>query len=231
MSSSRLRRGKQILHEEGFLSFFKHAASFLLYVLFVYGKQCLYEHSLEGSGDIPDVRCQVGNVRLKSVFLPMTLLEYNNLALQGFDFLSHPDARNYEKRLVNGTIVFYAFTGDEFLFRTAMTTSRSEISPVYLRYYPPSIPEGHTACAGFSETAIKYRGKGIYTYVYAEIYRYLRQMGISRVLVLLNEEPLAAHRVQQRLGAKLLCKTYSVRLLRRFSFTWVKPISKSSVMQ
>lgn len=231
IDNSRLERGKKILREEGFLPFCKQAASFILSLLFVYGKQYIYEYDLQTCGNIPDVSCQVNNMTIKSAFIPITLSEYDELAKQGADLLSHPDARNYEERLVKGVIVFYAFTGDEFLFQTAMTTSRDGLPSAYLRHYPPSMPEGHTACIGFSETVMKYRGKGISSYVYAEVFRYLRHKGISRALVLVNEDALAAHRVHEKLRAKVLCKVFLLRLLSRFEFMWIKPSSKSSLLQ
>lgn len=226
ISTSLVERGRQILHEEGFLSFFKHAVSFLLYMLFAYRRYYLYEYNFSAFVDMPNIPCQVHNVAIKPIFVPMTLEEFEELTGQGFDFRSHPNAQNYEKGLNNGVIVFYAFTGDELLFMTGVALGKRG---TYCDY--PLSDDGRTVIMGYTETAIKYRQKGVFSYVYFNVCRYLGEQGFSKGLALAQDVTIASNRVHQKLGAKLLCKTYSVRLLRRFSFTWVKPISKSSVMQ
>jgi len=161
------------------------------------------------------------NVTIKPIFVPMTLEEFEEVAWQGFDFRSHPNAQNYEKGLNNGVIVFYAFAGDEFLFITGTALGKRG---TYCDY--PLSDDGRTVIMGYTETAIKYRQRGVFSYVYFNVCRYLGEQGFSKGLALAQDVTIASNRVHQKLGAKMVCVVYSLRLL-LFNFRWVKPYPES----
>jgi len=143
----------------------------------------------------------VNNITIKSIFVPISSDKFEELAYRGFDFWSHPAAQKYEKGLNRGVIVFRAFAGNEFLFQTGMAIGRRGT------YCGCSLSDdGRTVIAEYTETVAKYRQKGIFSYVYSEIYRYLGEQGFSRVLALAQEATVASNIVHKKLGSKLLYK-------------------------
>jgi len=205
-------RGKRILHEEGLLSFLKHVAS-----SFVYKRDYLYEYNFGAFADMPNTPCRVHNVTIKPIFVPMSLGEFEKLAHQGFDFRSHPNAENYEKGLNNGVIVFYAFAGDELLFKTGVALGKRGT----YRGYPLS-DDGATVIMGYTETAIEYRQKGVFRYVYCEVCRYLGNQGFSKGLALAQDVTIASNKVHNKLGARMVRVVHSLSFLSLLNFTWGK---------
>jgi len=223
-----LTQWKRILREEGFLPLFTSMVTFFIRLLFSYQLFYLYEKTLDPSDEIPIVPCKVSGLTIRPIFLPITLKEYERLGANNFDFSLHPEARDYENYLDKGTIVFWTTLNGEFVNRTGMTTMRKGSTYEYLKkYYPSFIDDGYTAYAGFSETAVKYRLKGVYSWVHSEIYRYFREKGIYRVLLLEENEQVGPRKVQARMGAKVLSEVYHLRVIILFNFRWVRPCTES----
>jgi len=225
MSSSRLTRGKQILHEEGLLSFFKHAASFLLYLLFVYSVRDVYERRLDDSDDMPIIPCKVDNVALRTI---TCLEEFDKLLSEGLDLSWYEmSIQQCKERLGKGAILFCALVGKEVAYVSWAGTSKK----THGDFYASPIDYEYEASIGGTMTVPKQRGKGIHTWASSSIHQYLGEKGYSKALVEIHKNNIAARKAQDKLGSKGLFRVFSLRLLSRFNFMWVKPISKSSVMQ
>ena len=74
-------------------------------------------------------------------------------------------------------------------------------------------------------TIPKYQGKGIYTYVYSQIFQYLRKKGVSRAVFEIHKDNLIAQKAQARLGSAIFGEGHHLRLLYLFNFKWIKPMS------
>jgi hypothetical protein len=215
------KKRKTILQKEGFVSLLKNLFTTFRDLLFSYQRLYLYRYRLDTSADIPDVSCKVDNLVIKPIFVPISLQEYELLGNEGFDFFKHPEAREYKEGLGDGTIVFCAFTDNELVFRTCLTLYRDG---VYRYIYPAYLDKGATVYSGFSETKKEYRLKGVYKYVWTEIYRYLRKKkGVEEVILLEPADQVGPRKVQDRFGAKVLCKSYFLRLLFLLTFRWNRP--------
>ena len=210
-------RARLVWHQEGFLSLIKQ-------ILCIYKTYYIYEMRLNTSTGIPDIPCQVSNLTIKPLFIPITLAEYEQLGRKGCDFSARPDIQDYRKG-DEGTIVFWTTANnDEFVNRTGMTTMRKgSVYEQIQRFCPSFVDDGHSAYAGFSETAIQHRLKGVYTYVHSKIYRYLSDEGFSRVVLLEGKEQVGPRKAQDKLGAQVLNKAWHLRLLYLFNFMWTKP--------
>lgn len=216
-------RWKRILPEEGFPSFFKDIATFLIRLLFSHQLFYLYEKKLDSSEEIPIVPCKVDGLAIRPIFLPITLQEYERLGANGLDFSLHPEARDYKNYLDKGTIVFWTTLNGEFVNRTGMTTiGKGSTYEHPQHFYPSFVDDGYTAYAGFSETAVTYRMKGVYSWVHSEIYRFFKEKGLRRVLLLENREQVGPRKLQDRLGAKVLHKVHNIRILVFFNFRWIR---------
>lgn len=192
-----LRAAKRILHEEGFLSLFKQ-------LFFTYRACFLYENTLDGSV----FACKADNLTLKLISDPG---ELEQLLLKGFTFLSYPmSIEQCKQRLNKGAMLFCAFVGKELAHGSWVATSRKAGSDFH------SLPIGgdeHTAYIGGTVTIPKYRRKGINVYIHSEIFRYLKEKGLSRAVIAIDKGNIAAQNSQNKLGSNICGRGYYVRLL------------------
>lgn len=227
-----MRRAKQVLRDDGFLSLIKK-------FFFNHTTHYVWENTLEVSGGIPSLSCKVDNLTLRITFIAFPLEEfeakyeeaYRLLSAESLDFSSYPDAQQYKtrKELSRGTVVFEALVDGKTIHRTWVATCR-EGCGIYNYYYHPSRDDRNTAYAGFSMTSEDYQGKGILGYMYSQIYRYFRERGFSRVVLAIGKEVVAAHRVQQKLGSKLLYEGHILKVLGLYyHYTSVVPVIEGKV--
>lgn len=218
--NSRLTTAKQILHEEGFLIFLKHVILFLASYLFLYECRYIYEKRLDRPEELSMIPCKVDNLILRVITCPE---EFEGLLSDGFDPSPYEmDIQQCKETLSRGAIFFCAFIDKEFAHGSWISMDKR----THNEFYHFSIDHGDTASVGATYTSPKYRGRGIYTYVYSRIFQYLREKGRAKVVFEVHKDNIVVHRAQDKLGSNLLCKVYSLRLLSRFNSTWVKSISK-----
>jgi hypothetical protein len=177
----------------------------------------IYEYEIESTCNIPIPKCKLSDLEVKHIFAPITLQEYEYLGTQKYDFTRHPEAKEYDDRDKKGTIIFYTFKNGELVNRTGMTLYRNG---VYNYICPFVLDDGRTVYAGFSETTKKYRFMGVYSYVHSYIYRYLKEKGFSKVILLESEEQSGPRKVQERLGAISVGRSYVIRILFFINFRW-----------
>lgn len=205
-------KGKLIFHQQGFLSYFKYMAAFFARLLFVYGSCYIYENRLDGLSIAP----KLDNLTLRLISISE---EFQQLLAEGFDFSSYPDIQLCRKRLSRGAIAFFAFVGKELVHATWVATSRKAKGD----FHPYPVEYGHTACVGATMTTPKYRRKGINVYVHSEIFRYLREKGLSKAVIAINKDNIAAQNSQAKLGSNRWGNGYYIRLLYFPNFMWTKP--------
>lgn len=205
------RQGKQILHDEGFLSLFKRS-------LFTYGTVYIYENTLHG----PSIACKVNNLTLRIIDC---LEDFDKLLADGFDFSSYEmSIQQCKERLGRGAILFSAFVGKELAHGSWVGMSRRSHGDFYT--FP--MDYGHTACIGGTMTTPKYRRKGINVYVYSEMFRYIREKGLSKAVFQIHKDNIASRSSQAKLGSYVWGTGHHLRLLTLFNFKWLVPIVKST---
>ena len=204
------RRGKQILHNECFLSLFK-------WLSFTYETVYIYENTLHGSS----IACKVDNLRLRLITYPE---ELDQLLAKGFNFSPYEmSIQQCKERLSRGAIFFCAFVGKELAHGSWIGMSRRSHGDFYA--FP--MDYGHTACIGGTMTVPKYRRKGINVYVYSEIFRYIREKGLSKAVLEIHKDTIAAQSSQAKLGSYVWGTGHHLRLLLLFNFRWLTPIMGS----
>jgi len=204
-----LRRGKQILREEGLLSFLKSVKSFCRGQIFSYYKQYLYEERLDNDVSVPP--CSLDNLTIKPIFIPtMTQLEYEALGEEFFAFPSHPDAQEHVPECREapnmGMLILYATADGEFVNRNAVTLTGKESVCAKLqgKIRPPfySVDDKRTAYRSLCVTNPKYRGKGVYTHIEFEMHNYMRKKGFSKLVYTLDPSIIVGLKVFSNMGAE-----------------------------
>jgi GNAT superfamily N-acetyltransferase len=203
--------GKLVLRQQGFFSFLKYMMAFFIRVLFVCGSCYIYENRLDG----PIITPRLDNLTLKLI---STSEEFQQLLADDFDFSSLTDIPLAIKRLNRGAKAFYAFVGKEFAHVTWATTSRKAKGD----FHPYPIEGEDTACVGATITAPQYRRKGINVYVHSQVFRCLKEEGLSRAFISINKDNIAAQNSQKKLGSVRWGNGYYVRLLYLFNYMWTK---------
>lgn len=217
-------KDKQKTSKDSSISLIRQLILFLFKSFIKCENYYIYDNKLD---ELVNTSCKVGNLTITSVFLPITLSEYEELGRKGFNFTTHPDARDYKGFSDKGTIIFWTTVNGELVNQTGITTVRngSVYEDIY-KFCPSSIEDEYIVYEGLSETAVKYRQKGVYTWVHAEIFRYLKDKGFSRVIFLIFLEAIGAWKGQKKLGSKVLCEvcllTFLPILRSKFRFhIWV----------
>ena len=201
-----VRRGKQILREEGFLPLLKR--------LFTYKTVYIYENTLHG----PSIACKVNNLALKIITCSEELVR---LLSEGFDFSLYPmSIQQCKERLNRGAILFCAFISKELAHGSWVAMNRR----AYRDFYSFTINRRHTACIGGTITVPKYQRKGINVYVHSEIFRYLRKKGASKAMLEIHNDNIAAQNSQRKLGSYVWGEGHHLRLFYLLNFRWVTPI-------
>lgn len=201
------RRGGEILHEEGFLSLFKR--------FFMHETYYLYENRLDGL----TFPYKVANLMLRVITQPE---EFDEVLAEGFDFSSYElmSSQQCKERLARRAILFCAFVGKEIVHGSWVGVDKR----CHEDFYSFPMNYGCPACIGGTMTSPKYRRKGIYTYVHSEIFRYLREKGLSKAVLQIGKDNTAPQKAQSKLGSHIVGKGHSLKLLLLFNFRWTTKI-------
>jgi GNAT superfamily N-acetyltransferase len=152
---------------------------------------------------------KIENYSLKII---TTLREIDELIKGGFDFSLYPEIEDEKQRLSRGAILFCVFVEKDFAHRSWIAMSEEnqrDIDPVpYAVDY-----QGEEVSVGYARTSPKYRGVGIYTYVYYQIYQFLKRKGISKVRFSINKDNIAPQKAQAKLGSEIIAEWRSLKLL------------------
>jgi hypothetical protein len=182
MASSRaselVERGRNILREEGLLVLAKRVFLFVLRSLksffFSHGNYYIYEKTLDTNANEAGFTLKIPDCTLKIIWAPKQLDE---LIAEGFDFGSY--TINITRRLRKGAVAFCAFVERDLAHVTYVATSAEAKRGI--DYLPFRVNfEGGEVCSGGSFTDPVYRGKGLLSYVYFHIFRYLAGNGVLK---------------------------------------------------
>lgn len=197
------RRAKPLIHEHGLLFFLRQ--------LFIWENHFnIYENNLDG----PRFPCKVDNLTLRVITCPE---ELDQLSAQGFNF------SEFIKTITSRETVFLAFVGKEIVHRSYFVMRKEGVSIYFCSSF---MDDGDTAYIRWIWTAPKYRRKGISAFVLSEIFRYLRDKGMSRAITVVSKGNIAQENCQLKVGSYLWGEGCYRRLL-VLCFWWVK--SKSRV--
>ena len=193
------RRARLLLHEEGFLSLFPQ-------LLMCKNYYNIYENNLDG----PRFPCKVDNLTLRIITCPE---EFDQLSAEGFNFSEHA------KTITSGEMLFFTFIGKEIVHVNRAFMRRRG---VYTHFCPSSMDDGHTVYMGGFWTAPKYRRKGINTFIFSKVLHYLRDRGVSRVVIIVHPDNIAIVNSLAKVDCYLWGEGYHLKLLFLFNFWRVK---------
>lgn len=206
--------GRQILHDKGFPSLVK-------WLLFAHATVCLWENTLGG----PNIPCKLDNLRLRII---SRVEDFNELLTGGFDLLWYEiSVQECKERLGKGATLFCALVDRDVAHVSWSGTTRKS----YSDFYSFPIDYGYEASIGGTMTAPKYRGKGIYTYVYSQIFQYLREKGYSKCVFETQKDNIAIHKAQAKLGSSIWGEGQHLRLLLLLNFRRVRPCVQSALVK
>ena len=205
------KKGKRVLNEEGLLILSKR-------ILFAYSVVDLWENNLNGS----IIACKVDNLTLKII---TELEEFDEVLSYGFDLSWYEmSIQQCRERLSKGSILFLTLVGREIAHISWVGTTKR----THDDFYSSPIDYKHEASIGGTMTAPKHREKGIYTWVYSQMFQYLIEKGYSRALFEIHKDNVVAHKAQAKLGSYVLGTGHRLRLLLLFNFKWLVPIVEST---
>ncbi len=210
-----LKKAKVILQEEGVIPFIKRAFSFFRTFLFNYKTCYIYENTLDGPRFTPKTQ----DVNLKILSTPQ---ELDELIANGFD-LSYQDINDLKKKISQGAIPFCAFVKQDLAHITWVALaeeSKREIDP-----FPFKIDWQNEACSGLSGTTPNYRRMGIYSYVYSEIFRFLKEKRRSKDKFRIDKDNIASHNALVKLGSEIYAEGRTLKVLWR-KFYKERPLGK-----
>lgn len=206
-------REKATLYREGFLSFSKSMLCFFTRLLLSHSVIYLYENSLAGAR----IPCEVDGLTLRVITSPE---EFDKLLVRGGDLPWYRvGIKQCRKRLSKGTILFCALIDGEVAHLSWVGVDNR----THGDFHTFLIDYEHEGSIGDSATNPRYRRKGIYTYVYSEIFQYIREGGRSKAMIEINKDNMVAQMSQAKLGSNIWGEGHCLRLLLLFNFRWVKP--------
>lgn len=182
-------------------------------VLFSHSIVHLWENNLNG----PSIPCKVDNLRLQIIGCPE---ELDQLLADGIDLSWYEmSIQQCKERLGKGAIQFCALVdGDVAHISWAGMTKRSHGD-----FYSFHIDYRHEASVGGTMTAPRHKRKGIYTYVYSQIFQYLGEKGRARGVFETATDNIPVQRAQAKLGSTIRSQGHHLRLLLLFNFRWSRP--------
>lgn len=211
------RIAKLILHREGTLSLFK---ALFKQLSFTYKPYVLYKNTLDG----PIIPCKVDNLTLKSISDPR---ELDKLVDENFTFSSyHMNIQECKERLSRGALLFCAFVGKELAHGSWVATSRR----AYYDFHPFPMDCERTGYVGGTMTIPKYQRKGINLYAHSEIFQYLKESGLSKAVIAIEKNNIAAQNSQDKLCSKVWRRGYYLRLF-IFELTWLSSNSLATKLR
>lgn len=182
-------------------------------------KYYLYAFSLE-QNEVPSIQPRLEGITMESVFLPISILDYELLGEQGTDFRTLSQARPVEKNSGRGTIVFMGVKDEEIVYRSCISTFRNA---VYEDIYPKRLDDEFTVYQGFNETKPSYRRKGLYSWAQSQMFSTMKGLGYKTIVMLEPEDQVGPRKVQDRIGSKQLCESFALRIMVFINFRWNRP--------
>ncbi len=211
-ANSLVGRTKDILREEGLLPLIKRAFLFFVKPCFSYQTCYIYENNLSEVSGV-DLTPRIQNLTFKIINASQQIDE---LVAEGYDFSSAPNIVNFnpERRLKEVSIENFDFRGKlggggilfcGFINRVLVHTNwiamdeKTNMAPFLSR-----IDWRNEVCLGPSYTNPEYRRLGINTYVYSQMYQFLKEKGRAKAKLTTGKSNIAHQQSQAKLGSTIM---------------------------
>ena len=166
-----LKRGIYVLQKEGIRTFLSQVFSFLGSFFYGRGSYYIYEKTLT-KNERYQFNTKLQNATIKIISAPE---EFEQLVSDGYDF----KMILFKDKLKKGAVAFCAFANKELAHVT--WAALNEKAKKEIDYLPFEVAfQNKEVCSGASFTEPKYRGKGLFSYIYAYIFPYLAQRGMVK---------------------------------------------------
>ena len=217
-ASTLLKRGKDILRQEGLRALIKRGFLWSSSSFFTYRNYYMYEEKMSDAAEI-EFTPKIENYLLKVISTPEQVCE---LIAEGFDFGSYIDDIN--KVLRKGVIVFCAFVERELAHITYVALTEEAKNGYGERPFVVDFLHNEV-CSGGSETDPKYRRKGIHVYAYSRIFQFLKEKGYLIDRFVIARDNIASRNAMAKFGPRIYAEGRYLKLL--WWESWKdKPIEK-----
>jgi len=156
-----------------------------------YDTYYIYENTLDG----PEIALHAEDVTLKVVEDPGG---FDMMVSEGRGF-SHWNPCDLRRKAVQGAVAVCLFVGQDLAHITWLAfeeRARAAVDPFPLKL------DWHTeAWIGSTHTAVRYRGMGLYSYAYGQVFRLLAARGLVKGRFTVQKTNSQPQRVQGRLGS------------------------------
>lgn len=156
--------------------------------------------------------CEVADLQLETIELPITLAEYEGLAHSG------SDPRDWSGGITSTecphkSFVFVTTSHGILVNVTGMTAPRTgSVYSQIQRFWPRFQDNNVTLYAGYSETAVQFRRRGVYGWVHGMIFTWAKNKGYERIILLEGEDQPGPRSSQDKLGSTVTAETCHVTL-------------------
>lgn len=204
------RKAKNILREEGVISFMKKVLLFSKYCMNVFVKMFFsYETVYIYENRLDKVEFTPPNIKDFSLRIITAPEQIDELLILGFDLNFHANMGTYKEKLDKGGILIYGFVGKKLVHTNWMALSKeANFDP-----YPYKIDWQHEACMGPSFTMPEYRSKGINAFAYSEMFRMLKEKGRSKAKFTIAKSNIAHRKSQAKVGSEVAGKCRLLKIL------------------
>ncbi|MDD5043626.1 MAG: hypothetical protein PHD51_03070 [Patescibacteria group bacterium] len=192
------------LKEEGFFSFCQKALAHLAGSIFSYNTILVYEKDLTKLDNIYFYPRLDGAV-LKII---SSIDEYNKAKEGGYSL----DIAVSERWIGEGAIAFCVFVGRDLAHLTWVALNQETKSHIDSNNYQVDFLNKEVA-SGASKTKKKYLRKGLYLFVYSEIFIFLHNLGKTRDKFTINESNTASRRALEKFNPRIIKKIKCLRIL------------------
>lgn len=182
-------------------------------------KYYLYEKRLHEEKEIPCIQPRVEGVIMETIFIPISIEEYEALGERGFDFRKHPEARPYRSNEGKGTILFLGVKSNNIIYRSCISNYRNGI---YFYIYQDYADSTTICYQGFNWTHPNFRKLGLYTWAQTEMFTFMKNQGYEKIVMLEPDDQVGPRKIQDRLGSTMICESFAFRCLFVIHYRWNK---------
>jgi hypothetical protein len=197
------KRAINIFKQEGIAALIKRTLLFLKYVFSCsYDTYYVYENNL----DVSIIPPKIQNASLKIVENPE---QFDGLIKEGYDF-SGWNLNTYKLKVNFGAVAFCVFVYNELASIVLVSLNnyaQKEVDP-YL-----NIDWSTEACHGWAHTKEKFRGLGIQTYAYSELFNYVKNKGRTKDKFRVRKWNLSSQNLSNKSNSKIIGEGYILKIL------------------
>lgn len=204
-----LKRAKQILQTEGFVSLVRRGFALLAYCLFEHRSYWLWGNDVEDvrSSNEADFMPKIDNFTLKII---STNQEADELEAGGLEFRSH--VPNGRERLDSGAVAFCIFTGRELANISWVAMTQQAMDSLNKPTFKVDF-SNNESWSGGSWSSPKYRRKGLQVYNNLKRFEYLLDKAVVVDWGALEKGNIGAQKANTEFGGKIYAEGRHLRIL------------------